>query len=113
MAGVNSGDSPVQFRKRDAERINAAVLAKESSRRERNPSKLPRAAGGGGAVEGVRFTGAWPQNTYKQVFYSFDTTNTSTASVLNLFCSILPNSTYRVALVAPLDDIIVLVNSQC
>jgi hypothetical protein len=112
---ANKTEQLVQFRLRDAQRINNAVLAHESGRRGRSPSSLPRAAGsgGGGGIEEVLFTGAWPQNTYKQVFYASDTTNTTTASALNFFCSILPTVGYRRALVATTGDIVVLVNSQC
>lgn len=114
---ANKTEQVAQFRLRDAQRINNAVLAHESARRGRSPSKLPRAAGGGGGggggLEEVRFAGAWPKDTYKQVFYASDTTNTSTTSALNFLCSILPNAGYRRALVAAAGDVTVLVNSQC
>lgn len=116
MAGqsANKTEQLVKFRLRDAQRINNAVLAYESSRRGRNPSSLPRAVGaGGGVLEEVRFQGAWPRNTYKQVFYASDTTNTSTASAMNFLCSILPDINYRTALVAASGTTLVLVNSQC
>lgn len=112
---ANTSEQPVQFRQRDAQRINDAVLAHESKRRGRNPSSLPRASGGGGGggIEEVVFLGAWPKNTSKQVFFASDTTNTSTTSVLNFLCSILPATGYRRALIAPSGEINVLVNSQC
>jgi len=113
---ANKTEQLVQFRMGDAQRINNAVLAHESSRRGRSPSSLPRAAGGGGGgggVEEVRFVGAWPKHTYKQVFYASDTTNTSTASALNFLCSILPAAGYRRALVSLVGEDVVLVNSQC
>ena len=117
MAGqpANKTEQLVQFRLRDAQRINNAVLAHESARRGRMSSTLPRAAGGGGGggIEEVRFQGAWPRNTYKQVVYASDTTNTSTASAMNFLCSILPDVNYRTALVAPSGTTLVLVNSQC
>lgn len=112
---ANKTEQLVQFRLRDAQRINNAVLAHESGRRGRSPSSLPRAAGGGGGggVEEVRFVGAWPQHTYKQVFYASDTTNTSTVSALNFLCSILPAAGYRRALVSLAGEDVVLVNAQC
>ena len=116
MAGQpsNKSEQLVRFRVRDAQRINNAVLAFESARRGRTPSTLPRAAGGGGGgIEEVRFVGAWPKNTVKQVFYASDTTNTSTAAAMNFLCSILPDPAYRLALVAPSGTTLVLVNSQC
>ena len=117
MAGqpANKTEQLVQFRLRDAQRINNAVLAHESTRRGRMSSTLPRAAGGGGGggIEEVRFVGAWPKNTIKQVFYASDTTNTSTASALNFLCSILPNPAYRMAIVAASGTTLVLVNAQC
>ena len=117
MAGQpsNKSEQLVRFRVRDAQRINNAVLAFESARRGRTSSTLPRAAGGGGGggIEEVRFVGAWPKDTVKQVFYASDTTNTSTAAAMNFLCSILPDVGYRRALVAPSGTTMVLVNSQC
>jgi hypothetical protein len=114
---ANKTDQLVQFKMKDAQRINNAVLAHESARRGRALSSLPRAAGGGGGggggVEEVRFVGAWPKHTYKQVFYASDATNTSTASALNFLCSILPAPGYRRALVSLAGDDVVLVNAEC
>lgn len=117
MAGrpANKTEQTVSFRLKDAQRINNAVLAHESAIRGRNPSMLPRAAGGGGGggIEEVRFVGAWPKDTFRQVFYASDTTNTSTASALNFLCSILPEVGYRRAIVATSGTTLVLVNAQC
>jgi hypothetical protein len=111
---ANKTEQLVQFRMRDAQRINNAVLAHESARRGRSPSKLPRAfGGGGGGIDQVFFLGAWPKDTYKQVFYASDTTNTSTASALNVLCSILPTVGYRRAIVSSDGDVLLLLNSQC
>jgi hypothetical protein len=115
MPSVNQGDQTIQFRKQDAQRIAATVYAHEAARRGRNPSTLGRSAGGagGGGIDEVRFVGAWPVDTEKQVFYASDTTNTSTASALNFLCSILPDPGYRRALVATSGTTLVLINSQC
>jgi hypothetical protein len=47
--GGNDGGKPVSFNKGDAMRIAAAVQKVERGDRSQGPSKLPRAAGGGGA----------------------------------------------------------------
>ena len=47
--GGNDGGKPVSFNKADAMRIAAAVQKVERGDRKMGPSKLPRAAGGGGA----------------------------------------------------------------
>jgi len=47
--GGNDGGKPVSFNKSDAMRIAAAVQKVERGDRKMGPSKLPRAAGGGGA----------------------------------------------------------------
>jgi len=106
----------VQFRKRDAERINNAVIAFESSRRGRNPSSLPRATGGGGGggVEEVRFLGAWPKGFEKTVFVG---ATTATTKVTNWFCNIGPADAVRRGVAASLagdeEEIKVLVNAEC
>lgn len=52
---------PVSFTKTDAQRIANVVHAYETSKRVPNPSKLPRAPGGGGSVLRLcQFTGQWP-----------------------------------------------------
>lgn len=58
---ANPGEQTVQFRKKDAERIAAAVYAHERGRRPGNPSKLPRASGGGGGggIRLAQFSGQW------------------------------------------------------
>lgn len=47
--GGNDGGKPVSFNKADAMRIAAAVQKVERGDRSQGPSKLPRAAGGGGS----------------------------------------------------------------
>jgi hypothetical protein len=61
---ANKIDQTVRFSTGDAKRIANTVRAYESGRRPRNPSTLPRAAGGGGGVASTirlgQFTGFWP-----------------------------------------------------
>lgn len=49
-AAANRGDQLGQFRAQDAQRIASVVHIVETARRDRNPSKLPRAFGGGGGT---------------------------------------------------------------
>jgi hypothetical protein len=64
----NLGEQPVQFRHRDAQRIANAVAAHEARRRDRKPSELPRASGGGGGGLTLgKVTAAWNKNTLRQV----------------------------------------------
>jgi hypothetical protein len=51
--GGNDGGKPVSFNKGDAMRIAAAVQKVERGDRKMGPSKLPRAAGGGGSAGGL------------------------------------------------------------
>ena len=92
---ANKGDRVVQFRHGDAQRIADAVHAFETSRRDHNPSTLPRAVGGGGGGGGVvdaYYYGAWNKGTIKVISFASDTTGTSTANAINLFSSIQPYS---------------------
>lgn len=55
-------DQGVMLRQKDAQRVFNVVHWYENNNRPRNPSKLPRAPGGGGS--GIRigqFAGAWPK----------------------------------------------------
>lgn len=84
---ANKTEQVVQFRHKDAQRIASAVHAHETARRGRNPSTLPRAAGGGGgAFATARFTGAWSKDTLKTVTFIADTAATAVAS--NIFSNI-------------------------
>lgn len=94
---ANKTDRLVQFRFQDAQRIASVVHEVESSRRDRNPSQLPRAfSGGGGSLKVCQFSGAWPKGTDKIVtivsssdFATTATISSSTTSVKNfLFDSV-------------------------
>jgi hypothetical protein len=86
---TNKSEQLVQFRHRDAQRIGNAVHAHETSRRGRNPSSLPRAAGGGeGGFRVALFTGVWHKSTLKVVRFVAATNETVTAE--NIFGSIAP-----------------------
>lgn len=85
---ANKTDRLVQFKLQDAQRIASVVHTVESERRGRNPSRLPRAVGGGGGgVTLVKFTGAWDINTLKTVTIS---PGTNTIVAINLFANINP-----------------------
>lgn len=88
---ANKGDRIVQFKHADAQRIASVVHEVESARRGRNPSKLPRASGGGGGVFEASFCGAWPKGEIKQITLSGG--STSTANAINSLCSIQPVNT--------------------
>jgi len=61
---ANKTEQVVQFRHKDAQRIASAVHAHETARRGRNPSTLPRAAGGGGISLRVgKTTATWTKGT--------------------------------------------------
>ena len=81
MTGNNSGDTPVQIRMSDAQRISDAVLWVESHRRPRQSSMLPRAAGGGGgggtSIRTAYFYGGWLVSTSKQVTFASNTAETA------------------------------------
>jgi hypothetical protein len=66
-ADSGSASRPVQFTLQDAERIGRVVSAYERSRRGRNPSTLPRAAGGGAAIREATFVGSWALGSQKVV----------------------------------------------
>jgi hypothetical protein len=100
---ANDPNQGVMFKAKDAQRMANVVHWFESTPRPRNPSKLPRAPGGGGG--GVRigqFAGAWPkepgtsgtENVKTVMLYDKSQTNASpnawnasgeTVSVVNLF----------------------------
>lgn len=61
---ANRGEVFGQFRVSDAQRIASVVHIVETARRERNPSRLPRAAGGGGGFARLCKTPcAFPKNS--------------------------------------------------
>jgi hypothetical protein len=86
-----NGQAPVTFRHQDATRIAKTVHAYESGRRDRKPSTLPRATGGGGGgIEEAYFTGGWLKGAVKQITFAPDgqSTTQSTAQAINLIRSI-------------------------
>lgn len=115
---ANKGDRYGQFRSKDAQRIADVVHIVESTRRGRNPSKLPRSFGGGGGGSGVEvatFCGAWPKGQSKQITI---TASSATAVAINFLCSIQPiasESNYtRLCIVATGDsEDYFLVNAEC
>lgn len=103
---ANKSDQTVKFTQKDARRIAGCVRSYESSRRSRNPSRLPRASGGGGegggaAVSTATFLGSWLQGTEKVVYYTA-TPSTSTVTVMNYTHDIVGSGaqTLRVGLIA-------------
>lgn len=60
MGTTPQDNQQVQFNETDARRIAKAVKAHERSIRGKKPSRLPRAAGGGGGlIRLAQFTGSW------------------------------------------------------
>jgi len=111
--GTNFGEKPVMFRHSDAQRISDAVNTVENTKRGRNPSRLPRVAGGGSLTKAY-FYGGWLSQAVKQITFAADTT--STAACKNLFSSVSPGTSYypRVCFVTPDPDYgYVLVRSDC
>jgi hypothetical protein len=87
---ANQAEQLVQFRHREAQRIANTVAAHEARRRDRKPSFLPRAPGGGvgGAFRLALFTGAWLKGTLKVVRFAAATNQTISAQ--NVFGGIAP-----------------------
>ncbi len=112
-------NSPAYFTQKDGQRVANAVHAYETGRRGRNPSKLPRAPGGGGSsVDEATFTGAWTKGAKKSITFAADTARTALA--VNLFRSIPIASDFgtRMCLVSPRSTTdangeYVLVNAEC
>jgi hypothetical protein len=99
---ANSAERPVQFREQDARRIAKAVHAYETSRRPRNPSSLPRAAGGGGGSGVVRgqFVGSWGKGQTKVVTIS---ASGQTTYCNNFIVDVLYDEFSRTCFMAPFD----------
>lgn len=76
-------NSPAYFTQKDGQRIANVVHAFETTRKGRNPSELPRAAGGGGGFATATFTGAWSKGSLKTITFISDTSVTTIAT--NLF----------------------------
>jgi|LakMenE01Jun11ns_1017448.scaffolds.fasta_scaffold9955766_2 hypothetical protein len=64
---ANKGDQGVQFRLRDAERINAAVLHHETSVRGSSPSELPRAFSVGAKCLLGKTTASWTKGASQDI----------------------------------------------
>jgi hypothetical protein len=112
-ASANKGEQPVQFRQRDAQRIASVVHTVETARRDRNPSSLPRAVGGGGSFATARFTGSWSKDTLKTITFIRDTAATAIAS--NIFSHIAapPSGQTRRCAVALEGTTWILVAAEC
>lgn len=107
----NWGKKAVQFTLQDAERIAGAVQAFERGRRGRNPSALPRAAGGGGggSISTATFQGQWLKGSSKIIRFG----DRSTANCTNFIFDVLAYNGSRRCIVSQVGDDYTMVNVEC
>jgi hypothetical protein len=110
-------NSPAYFTQKDGQRVANVVHAYETSRRGRNPSQLPRAPGGGGAVVEAFYVGGWVKGASKQVTFTSDTMVTALAyNMIRTVAVPYTNSTARLCTVSLRSDgsgAYILINSEC
>lgn len=101
-AAANQGEQPIQFRRRDGQRIADAVRAHERGRKPAKASSLPRAAGGsGGSVVRGQFSGSWYKGQTKVVTIS---ASGQTTRCNNFIVDILYSNSNRACFMAPFGE---------
>jgi len=87
---VNQTEQLVQFRYSDAQRIANVVNWYEGHRKERLPSRLPRASGAGASevFKVCTFSGAWAVGQSKTVTFLGVTATPNTVTATNLFANV-------------------------
>ena len=110
-------NSPAYFTQKDGQRVANVVHAFETSRRGRNPSHLPRAPGGGGAIIEAFYAGGWAKGASKQITFTSDTMATALAyNMIRTVAVPYTSATARLCTVAPRSDgsgAYILINSEC